>query len=317
MSRYCCVARSTPDGQPPRHSALATATTAAPSDVDQLLVAKREQGLSDSTVRLIYTVLRRALDYAVRDGLVRRNVATAIDRPTVAHREAAVLSPAKAQALLEAARGQRLYALFAVAMAVGLRRGEALALRWSDVGLDAGTLRVSRTLSRTAAGLVFTEPKTARSRRTIPLPAALVEELRGHGTRQLAERLAAGSLWRDHDLVFPRLTGTPLDPRNALRALTTTAARAGLDGDRPAHVAAHMRQPPARPGRPPASGHGDTGALRHLDNDGHLLARDAAAAARGSRPDAKRVAVVTTNPWLHAWLHSGLARCFVASPAGR
>jgi len=202
----------------------------APSDVDQLLAGRREQGLSDSTVRLIYTVLRRALDYAVRDGLVRRNVATAIDRPTVAHREAAVLSPAKAQALLETARGQRLYALFAVAMAAGLRRGEALALRWSDVDLDAGTLRVSRTLSRTAAGLVFTEPKTARSRRTIPLPAALVEELRGHRARQLAERLAAGSLWRDHDLVFPSLTGTPLDPRNALRALAAAAARAGLDG---------------------------------------------------------------------------------------
>lgn len=202
----------------------------APSDVDHLLAAKRAQGLSDSTVRLIYTVLRRALDYAVRDGLVRRNVAAAIDRPTVAHREAAVLSPAQAQALLEAARGQRLYALYAVAMAAGLRRGEALALRWSDVDLDAGTLRVSRTLSRTAAGLVFTEPKTARSRRTIPLPPALVEELRAHRTRQLAERLAAGSLWRDHDLVFPSLTGTPLDPRNALRALTATAARAGLDG---------------------------------------------------------------------------------------
>ncbi len=89
---------------------------------------------------------------------------------------------------------------------------------------------MSRTLSRTAAGLVFTEPKTARSRRTIPLPPALVEELRAHRTRQLAERLAAGSLWRDHDLVFPSLTGTPLDPRNALRALTATAARAGLDG---------------------------------------------------------------------------------------
>nr|CAA9313301.1 MAG: Phage integrase [uncultured Nocardioidaceae bacterium] len=202
----------------------------APSDVDRLLAGKRQRGLSDSTVRLIYTVLRRALDHAARDGLVRRNVAAAVSRPTVAHRDAAVLSPAQAQTLLEAARGQRLCALYAVAMAAGLRRGEALALRWSDVDLHAATLRVSRTLSRTAAGLTFTEPKPARSRRTIPLPASLVDELRAHRTRQLAERLAAGSLWRDHDLVFPSLTGTPLDPRNALRAFTATAERAGLAG---------------------------------------------------------------------------------------
>ena len=200
----------------------------APSDIDRLLVSKRAQGLSDSTVRLIYTVLRRALDYAVRDGLVRRNVTHAIDRPRVTHREAAVLSPAQAQILLEAARGQRLYALYAVAMAAGLRRGEALALRWADVDLDAGTLRVGRTLSRTAAGLVFTEPKSVRSRRTVPLPTALLDELRAHRTRQVAERLAAGSVWQDHGLVFPSLTGTPLDPRNALRAFTATARGAGL-----------------------------------------------------------------------------------------
>lgn len=202
----------------------------APSDVDRLLAGKRGEGLSDSTVRLIYTVLRRALDYAVRDGLVRRNVAAAVDRPTVAYREAVVLSPTQAQTLLEAARGSRLYALYAVAMAAGLRRGEALALAWSDVDLDAGTLRVRRTLSRTSVGLVFTEPKTSRSRRTIPLPAALVEELRAHRTRQLEERLAAGSLWIEHGLVFPSLTGTPLDPRNALRAFTAVAAGAGLVG---------------------------------------------------------------------------------------
>ena len=124
----------------------------APSDVDRLLIDKRAQGLSDSTVRLIYTVLRRALDYAVRDGLVRRNVAATIDRPRVAHREAAVLSPEQAQVLLEAARGERLYALYAVAMAAGLRRGEALALRWSDVDLEDGTLRVVRTLVADGGG---------------------------------------------------------------------------------------------------------------------------------------------------------------------
>jgi integrase len=116
-----------------------------------------------------------------------------------------------------------------VAAAAGLRRGEALALHWSDVDLEAGTIRVSWTLSRTSAGLTFTEPK-ARSRRTVPLPDALLDDLRAHRTRQLAERLAAGSMWTDHGLVFPSLTGSPLDPRNALRAFTAAATSAGLPG---------------------------------------------------------------------------------------
>ncbi len=201
-----------------------------PSHVDALLVGKRGDGLSDSTVRLIYTVLRRALDAAVRDGLIRRNAAAAVQRPRVARRDAAVLSPTDAQAILTAARDDRLYALYAVAMAVGLRRGEALALHWSDVDVDAGTVRVSRTLSRVGGALTFTEPKSQRSRRTVPLPAPLVAELRAHRVRQAAERLTAGSLWLDHGLVFPSRVGTPLDPRNALRAFVAVAARAGLEG---------------------------------------------------------------------------------------
>lgn len=202
----------------------------APSHIDALLVNKRAAGLSDSTVRLIYTVLRRALDAAVRDGLVRRNVATAVQRPRVAHREAAVLSPADAQAILSAAREDRLYALYAVAMASGLRRGEALALRWSDVDLDARCLRVTRILSRVGRALTFTEPKSTRSRRTVPLPEPLVVELRAHRVRQAAERLTAGSLWKDQGLVFPSRVGTPLDPRNALRAFVAVAESAGLHG---------------------------------------------------------------------------------------
>lgn len=199
------------------------------ADVQRLVNLKREAGLSPRTVQVLHGVLRRALTQAVRWGEARRNVAALVDRPRVPRREAEYLSPSQAQRLLDAARSDRLFAFYSVAMACGLRRGEALALRWSDVDLDAGTLRVSRTLSRVAGGgLVFTEPKTERSRRTVPLPAALVAELRAHRVRQAAERLAAGSLWRDHVLVFPSLFGTPLEPRNALRSLQTVAGRAGL-----------------------------------------------------------------------------------------
>jgi len=200
-----------------------------PADVQRWINAKRASGLSDRTVQLAHAVLRRALGQAVKWGEARRNVAALVDRPRVAHKEAEHLTPAQAQAFLDAARGDRLEAFYSVAIACGLRRGEALALRWSDVDLDGGTLRVSRTLSRTAAhGLTFTEPKTSRSRRTVPLPAPCVEQLRAHRSRQAAERLRAGSMWLDHDLVFPSEIGTPLDPRNALRACQAVAVRAGL-----------------------------------------------------------------------------------------
>jgi len=112
-----------------------------PSDVEALIVAKRDAGLAPSTVRTIYTVLRAALDVAVRDGLLRRNPAVAIRRPAVDRRDAAYLTADDAHRLLEALRGDRLEPLFRLMLATGLRRGEALGLHWSDIDLDAGQLR--------------------------------------------------------------------------------------------------------------------------------------------------------------------------------
>ncbi len=199
-----------------------------PSDVEALLVAKREAGLSTSTVRTIYTVVRSALDVAVRDGLVSRNVAAAAKRPSVERQDAAYLTAPDAQQLLDALRGDRLEALFRVLLATGLRRGEALALRWSDVDLQARVLRVRWTLSRTSRWLELGEPKTERSRRTVPLPHSAVEALRAHRKAQTTERLAVGPVWQDTGLVFTSEVGTPLEPRNVLRRFTTLAARAGL-----------------------------------------------------------------------------------------
>ncbi len=199
-----------------------------PSDVEALLVAKREAGLSASTVRTIYTVLRSALDVAVRDGLVSRNVAVAVKRPSVERQDAAYLTAPDAQQLLDALRGDRLEALFRLMLATGLRRGEALALHWSDVDLDARFLRVRWTLSRTSRGLELGEPKTERSRRTVPLPHSAVESLRAHRKAQTTERLAVGPVWQDTGLVFTSEVGTPLEPRNVLRRFSTLAARAGL-----------------------------------------------------------------------------------------
>jgi integrase len=201
-----------------------------PSDVEALIVAKREAGLAPSTVRTVYTVLRAALDVAVRDGLLRRNPAAVVKRPTVERRDAAYLTADEAQHLLEAIRGDRLDPLFRLMLATGLRRGEALALHWADVDLDAGVLRVRWTLTRTSRGLQLGEPKTDRSRRTVPLPRSAVELLRVHRIRQADDRATAGAIWRDNGLVFTTELGTPLEPRNVLRRFELLAQRAGPKG---------------------------------------------------------------------------------------
>jgi integrase len=115
-------------------------------------------------------------------------------------------------------------------LATGLRRGEALGLHWSDVDLDAALLRVRWTLSRTSQGLRLDEPKTDKSRRTVPLPRSAVEALRANRARQLDEEHAAAGAWQKHGLVFTTEIGTPLEPRNVLRRFEVLAERAGLRG---------------------------------------------------------------------------------------
>ncbi len=201
-----------------------------PSDVEALIVSKRDAGLSASTVRTIYTVLRAALEVAVRDGLVRTNVAAAVRRPVAERTDAVYLTAAQAQVLLTTMAGDRLEGLYRVMLATGLRRGEALALHWGDVDLEVGVVRVRRTLGRTSKGLEVSEPKTERSRRTVPLPRSAVETLRAHRSRQATDRLAAGPSWHVTGLVFATEVGTLLEPRNVLRRFDVLARRAGLEG---------------------------------------------------------------------------------------
>jgi integrase len=230
VANYSIIART--HLTPPPFGAV-TLDRLRPSDVEALLVVKRDAGLSDSTVRLIYTVARAVLDIAVRDGLVRRNVAAAVKRPTIKRQEARYLTPMEVGRLLEAAKGDRLQPLIVLMLGTGLRRGEALALHWRDVDLSAGHVRVRWTLSRVDRALMFDEPKTERSRRFVSMPFPVVETLRRHKASLAAERLAAVAWtpWEGHDdLVFATHVGTPTDPRNALRAFEGIAERAGLSG---------------------------------------------------------------------------------------
>lgn len=132
--------------------------------------------------------------------------------------------------LLQAADGSRYLPLFRLLLHSGLRRGEALALRWSNVDLERRVLHVRRTLTRLGGELVTTPPKSERSRRAVPLNDATAAVLEEQRRRQRRERVAAGSRWQRSGLVFATEHGTETDPRDAARALTAAATAAGLDG---------------------------------------------------------------------------------------
>ena len=194
--------------------------------------AEPARALSDSTIRQTYTILRAGLDGAVRDGLIARNPAALVSRPSIERREAKHLEASEVAALLKAAETSRYYPALALIAATGIRRGEALALSWdkSVVNLDEGWLKVRKSVGRVGKTLVFSEPKTERSRRTVPLPPAVVAMLRKHKVAQAAEKLRAGNQWRDSGLVFTNEFGAPTDPRNLLRVVEAAAKAAGVEG---------------------------------------------------------------------------------------
>jgi integrase len=138
------------------------------------------------------------------------------------------LKPNEAQLFFEALKGHRLEALYVMMLGTGLRRGEALGLRWEDVDLEAGILTVNHQLKREAGSLVLGDVKTDKSRRGVNLPVLVVDSLKAHKSRQAAERLALGPSWQDSGYVFTTTIGTPLDPRNIGRDFASMTEKAGL-----------------------------------------------------------------------------------------
>jgi integrase len=135
-------------------------------------------------------------------------------------------------AVLQAARVERLYALYVLALCLGLRRGELLGLRWDDIDLDTGTLEVVHALQRVGGALRFVEPKTEDSARTVPLPPLCVDALREHRRRQFAERSDSWPNWQENGLVFPTRIGTPMEPDNLRRSWSRIRTAAGLTNTR-------------------------------------------------------------------------------------
>lgn len=206
-----------------------------PEQLERMYRSLIDSGARPATAHQVHRTLRTAIGEAVRRGHVSRNAAAIAKPPRVQVEPPEPFTLEEMQRLLGAARGRRNGARWAIALSLGLRQGEVLGLRWRDVDLETGTLRVRSTLlrpvyrhgcdgrcghvagscpQRVRSNAVLGDTKTGAGRRVVGLPEALVELLRGHLAAQIVERAAARQLWADEDWVFATRTGGSASPNS-------------------------------------------------------------------------------------------------------
>lgn len=244
-----------------------------PEHLDAVYLAMQRAGRADATMLQVHRILSRALEIAYRRGVLPLNPAKLIDAPTARRQEIVPPSQEAAAALLSAAdeHARRTAARWRIGLALGLRQGEALGLRWSYVDLEAGEMRIwwqlhrrpfehgcdpacgrrragncpARRLplrtgeARLDGGLILKPPK-GKSKRTVPLPTQLVAHLRAHLEVQELERMMAGGAYIDHDLVFARLDGGPIDPSTDWDEWQVLERAAGVEGQFRVHDGRHF-----------------------------------------------------------------------------
>ncbi|MFI5913731.1 tyrosine-type recombinase/integrase [Dactylosporangium sp. NPDC051541] len=206
-----------------------------PEHLERLYTAMRERGLKPATVHQVHRTVRTALNEALRRGRIVKNPVRDAKAPRVVEEEIEPFTLAEAQRILRAAAGRRNGVRYALALAIGLRQGEALGLQWRDVNAEAHTLTIRRALQRhtwrhgcggvcgrkrgadcpdrRGGGLVVVDTKSRAGRRVVGVPGPLMAALGAHRERQNVERATAADLWQDDGWVFAQPTGKPVDPR--------------------------------------------------------------------------------------------------------
>jgi integrase len=195
------------------------------ADVDALLEAKRDAGLAPSTRRLIRSLLVQAINQAIKWRLVTRNEAAMSTPVSIRRAEGRSMTAAQARRLMTTLKDVPTGSLFMLMLVTGVRRGEALGLRWEDVDLKKGVISIRQQLQRIDGELKVTEVKTEKSRRSINVPKSLVEELKAHKSAQTKTRLET-PVWHETGLVFTSAVGTALDPRNVAKRFTSVCRKA-------------------------------------------------------------------------------------------
>ncbi len=190
-----------------------------PGHITTFYAALKQNGIGARMLQLTHAVLNCALNQAVREGIIGRNPVDAVERPRFEAPEHAIWTDTQARQFLAAAKGHRFEAMFQLALTTGMREGELLGLKWSDVDWKKASIRVQRQLQRDdEKGLILVPPKTKSGVRQIKLGNASIKCLSDHQQRQAIERQAAGDKWQANDLIFPTGLGTPFDHRNMYRA---------------------------------------------------------------------------------------------------
>ena len=175
-------------------------------------------GQSPRSVRFVHSILHRSLNDAIRRGYIRYNVSHGATLPSTDSKEMEIFDDEEIQRFLIAIQGKRHEALYQVALKTGMRKGELLGLKWSDLDWVRGTIRVQRQVQRIPyEGILFRPPKTRAGRRTIQLGEQTLDLLREHWQRQQLEMQVAGENWEDQNLIFPSTVGTPLGESNILK----------------------------------------------------------------------------------------------------
>ena len=195
-------------------------------EVRRYLDGLQRRGVGVRSVRYVHATLRAALQDAMREELLEKNVAKLVRPPSEVRAERHPLTLEQIGSFLKSTRDDRLHAMFVVMTLLGLRRSEVLGLRWDDVDLVEGTLQVRRGLHRLDGSLRVMETKTVRSRRTIPLPAPVLSSLRAHLLAQERERADLGKRWPESGFVFTTTIGTPIDPDNCSKLVRAAMKRA-------------------------------------------------------------------------------------------
>jgi integrase len=203
--------------------------------VQALYTKKADEGLAPATIIYYHSVLHNALDMAVKWGLVSRNVCDLVSPPRKQRFEIQPLTVEQMQKLLTTVYGHKWEALFTLALATGMRRGELLGLKWQDINFAVGVLQVRRVLSRVPTNMperehvyVEAEPKTQKSRRSVMIAPFALEALKKHRDGQLEAKLKAGAFWQEYDYVFCTLHGTHLNPNHVVEEFKKLLNRARL-----------------------------------------------------------------------------------------